>query len=185
MIRLMARIYYIMLNLRSELKKRAKAEKEAAKAAGGGKEKAKPAGEDPLKACEKAMMPLVKNGDTALAAGDLPGALALYQEAMIGFHSAGGSQSQQHPAPAVVVIFPRFPDESIIGNLRFEIPPHPPTLLFFAGFAARLYHEQSTRAISLWLDMRAYLAYSSFRPSKSYSGFKFLPPCLQVSKGRS
>ena len=125
MIRLMARIYYIMLNLRSELKKRAKAEKEAAKAAGGGKEKAKPAGEDPLKACEKAMMPLVKNGDTALAAGDLPGALALYQEAMDGFRSAGGSQSQQHPAPAVVVNFPRFPDESIIGNLRFEI--HPPT----------------------------------------------------------
>ena len=75
---------------RRKKKEAEKAAKEAAAkgggAAGGG---AAAPGDAKLKAVEKQFMPLVKKGDGLQDAGDLDGALALYQEAMDGFRAAG------------------------------------------------------------------------------------------------
>ena len=70
--------------------KLAKAKEEraaAAKAKAAGAKKAS-AGPD-VPALEKEFMPLVKDGGALEAAGDLAGALALYQQAMDGFRAAG------------------------------------------------------------------------------------------------
>ncbi len=71
-----------------EKKKREAAEAKL-KAMKGGNAAAGAAGDDTLKQLEKEFMPLVKKGDAAQDGGDLDGALALYQEAMDGFRSAG------------------------------------------------------------------------------------------------
>lgn len=74
-----------------ERKKREAAEAKLNALKGGNAAKATAAGggDDKLKALEKEMMPLVKKGDGLQDAGDLDGALALYQEAMDGFRTNG------------------------------------------------------------------------------------------------
>ena len=72
--------------------KRKKKEAEKASKAGGGAAKGgggAALGDEILKALEKQLMPLVKKGDGLQEAGDLDGALALYQEAMDGFRAGG------------------------------------------------------------------------------------------------
>jgi hypothetical protein len=65
------------------------AAKKAGAAKGGGGAGGGAAGDAKLKALEQQLMPLVKKGDALQEAGDLDAALALYQESMDGFRSAG------------------------------------------------------------------------------------------------